>query len=275
MTPATITQWLQEPDRNLNPEDLQSLQERYPYFIPLHYMQAALHHQDEQAAPDRDGRLFMGNWLLYHELLERSGRKAQVVSAVVVESPLANFGQQLQSEAPLVGNQQEDTQEAAPTMKEDVPLIRPVYAEDYFRHQGVSAPGEVSAGATEDTVADDPKSLMVVMSFTEWLMHFKTTTEKEKEDEAGRKAVRHMWQKEKLAAALEEEDDDIPENVFEMAVNSISKEDGLVSESLAEILSRQGKYEKAIEMYRKLSLRNPQKSAYFAQQIASIQKNAE
>ena len=59
-----------------------------------------------------------------------------------------------------------------------------------------------------------------------------------------------------------------------MAVASISKEDGLVSESLAEILVKQRKWDKAIEMYRKLSLRNPEKSPYFAAQIESIQKES-
>jgi tetratricopeptide (TPR) repeat protein len=81
-----------------------------------------------------------------------------------------------------------------------------------------------------------------------------------------------MWQKEKLAAALEEENEEIPEKVFEMAVNSITKEDDLASESLAEIHAMQGKYDKAIEMYRKLSLRNPQKKAYFARKIEVLLK---
>ena len=87
-----------------------------------------------------------------------------------------------------------------------------------------------------------------------------------------KKAVRAMWQKEKLAAALEEENDEIPENVFEMAVNSIAKEEGLASESLAEIYEKQGKHDQAIEMYKKLSLRNPQKNAYFAARIEEIIK---
>ena len=81
-----------------------------------------------------------------------------------------------------------------------------------------------------------------------------------------------MWQKEKLAAALEEENEEIPENVFEMAVNSIKNEEDLVSESLAEIMIKQGKFDKAIEMYRKLSLRNPQKNAYFAGKIEKLIK---
>ena len=114
-----------------------------------------------------------------------------------------------------------------------------------------------------------------MMSFTEWLLHFKNSSEKIKSEQAGQKEVKAMWQKEKLAAALEEETDEIPENVFEMAVNSIAREEGLASESLADIYIKQGKFDKAIEMYRKLSLRNPQKNAYFARKIEEVLKERE
>ncbi len=81
-----------------------------------------------------------------------------------------------------------------------------------------------------------------------------------------------MWQQEKLAAANEEENEEIPEQVFNMAVNSITKEEDLASEALAQIHRKQGKYDRAIDMYRKLSLRNPQKIAYFALKIEELLK---
>ncbi|MEZ0611265.1 hypothetical protein ACAW74_22330 [Fibrella sp. WM1] len=45
---------------------------------------------------------------------------------------------------------------------------------------------------------------------------------------------------------------------------------GLVTESFAKILCRQGKYDKAIEIYEKLALKNPEKSAYFAAKISEL-----
>jgi len=161
--------------------------------------------------------------------------------------PMISFGSEKQKE----------------TSKEE-PLIQPLYTEDYFLHQGVE-------NIASDNKEED-KQLMVVMSFADWLMYFKTKTEKEKEEEEDQKALKTMWQKEKLAAALEEENEEIPEGVFEMAVNSIKIEDDLASESLAEILIKQGKFDKAIEMYRKLSLRNPQKNTYFATKIEKLLK---
>lgn len=157
-------------------------------------------------------------------------------------------------------------------------IVQPVSADDYFLHQGIKVPDEIpmdvdSLGDNQDENIDiRDKSLMVMMSFSDWLVHFKKSSEKQKADIEDQKAVKAMWQKEKLAAALEEENDEIPENVFEMAVNSIAKEEGLASESLAEIYIKQQKYDKAIDMYKKLSLRNPQKNAYFARKIEEVLK---
>uniref|UniRef100_UPI004056F2E7 hypothetical protein n=1 Tax=Alistipes sp. TaxID=1872444 RepID=UPI004056F2E7 len=53
----------------------------------------------------------------------------------------------------------------------------------------------------------------------------------------------------------------------------IDDEDDLVSEDLAEIYLTQGLKCEAIEIYRKLSLLNSEKSAYFAEKIESIEKN--
>ena len=152
-------------------------------------------------------------------------------------------------------------------------LISAVYTQDYFLQQGERIPDELPDEISSDKEKEEAeKALMVMMSFSEWLLHFKSTTLKQQEEKKDQKALKTMWQKEKLAAALEEENEEIPENVFEMAVNSITKEDGLASESLAEIYIKPGKYDKAMDMYRKLSLRNPQKNAYFARKIEEVLK---
>ena len=53
----------------------------------------------------------------------------------------------------------------------------------------------------------------------------------------------------------------------------IDEEDDIVSEELAEIYLLQGLKNEAIEIYRKLSLLNSEKSVYFAEKIESIEKN--
>lgn len=45
---------------------------------------------------------------------------------------------------------------------------------------------------------------------------------------------------------------------------------GLVTESLAKILAKQGKVDKAVEIYKKLMVKNPEKKAYFAAKINEL-----
>lgn len=123
---------------------------------------------------------------------------------------------------------------------------------------------------TEEREQD--KSLMVMMSFTDWLFHFKTKTERDRQEEKDKKALKTAWQKEKLAAATEEENEEIPEEIFKQAMESIS-ENSIISESLAVILAKQGKKDKAVDMYKKLSLRNPEKNSYFADRIKELTTN--
>jgi len=52
----------------------------------------------------------------------------------------------------------------------------------------------------------------------------------------------------------------------------LSEEDEVVSEELAEIYLAQGLKEEAKAIYRKLSLLNPEKSIYFAELIAKLEK---
>ncbi len=165
------------------------------------------------------------------------------------------------------------------TPNEEV-IFSPVFSEDYFLQQGIKVSGEIPEDVAEltteeITTSQKDKALMVMMSFKDWLLHFKNSSQKQIEELEDKKAVKTMWQKEKLAAAMQEENEEIPENVFEMAVNSITSEEGLASESLAEIYLKQQKYDKAVEMYRKLSLRNPEKNVYFAQKIKDILKEKE
>jgi|GEM_PF-474212 len=212
-------------------------------------------------------------------------------SRVAVETnppaePLTHADKPDQSETVVLPNNFMEAESTLPEKEEsheetepafnDAELIQPVFTEDYFKHQGVEVPGNIHGDfstITESTEPDDAeKSLMIMMSFNEWLLHFKKKQETVHKEIIEQKTQKAVWQKEKLAAALEEEDDEIPEEVFDMAMNSIAREDGLASESLADIYIKQGKYEKAVEMFNKLSLRNPEKNSYFARKIEDIKR---
>ena len=53
----------------------------------------------------------------------------------------------------------------------------------------------------------------------------------------------------------------------------LDDDDEVVTEELAEIYLAQGLRDKSVAIYRKLSLRNPEKSVYFAELIGKIENN--
>lgn len=62
------------------------------------------------------------------------------------------------------------------------------------------------------------------------------------------------------------------DNQSDISSESI-KEQEFLSETLAEIYVKQQNFDKAIKIYKKLSLKYPQKSVYFANKISDIEKN--
>jgi predicted Zn-dependent protease len=66
------------------------------------------------------------------------------------------------------------------------------------------------------------------------------------------------------------EQNEVIEKLIQTSSEASNQSVNVLTEAMAEVLVKQGKSEKAIEMYQKLSLLNPSKSAYFAAKIESI-----
>lgn len=106
----------------------------------------------------------------------------------------------------------------------------PYYTVDYFASQGIKL---------ENILKPDDKFGQQLKSFTNWLKHIKKLPPNrinEKEPDPG----------------------------IEQIANTSLEEGEVVTESMAEVLLKQGKVDNAIEVWGKLSLLHPEKSVYFA-----------
>lgn len=120
----------------------------------------------------------------------------------------------------------------------ELPLFEPMHMVDYFASQGIKLSEEVQSG---DKLGKQLKS------FTEWLKTMKKVH----------------------AVSPAEETVQADKSVEAMAELS-NRENEVITEAMAEVFARQGKLAKATEVYQKLSLLNPAKSAYFAAKIDNL-----
>ncbi len=131
---------------------------------------------------------------------------------------------------------------------------QPLFTDDYFAYKKLKEPNNAES-MTDKAAAE-------MRSFTDWLRQLK-------DDFAG-KATKD-WYHQHLHKLYEDEDPEVTERVEAMAIQSITLNDDIVSETLAEIWVMQRQPLKAIAVYQKLSLLNPAKKAYFAQKIKELQ----
>jgi hypothetical protein len=119
--------------------------------------------------------------------------------------------------------------------------FEPLHTVDYFASQGIKI---------DDQIITNDKLGIQMKSFTEWLKSMKRL---------------HPSKLEEVSTAAEK--------LVQNAANESNVNTEVLTESMAEVLIKQDKKEKAIEMFSKLSLINPSKSAYFAAKIESIKSS--
>lgn len=116
--------------------------------------------------------------------------------------------------------------------------FEPLHTVDYFASQGIKI--------SEEALGNDELSKQV-KSFTGWLKSMK-----------------------KLHPDQTPQQNDVIERIIQSSAEASNAEANVLTEAMAEVLIKQNKKEKAVEMYQKLSLINPSKSAYFAAKIESL-----
>jgi tetratricopeptide (TPR) repeat protein len=132
--------------------------------------------------------------------------------------------------------------------------FQPLYTDDYFAYKRLKEP--------DSAEQLDEKGAAEMRSFTDWLREMKHSFAKKTDKD---------WYHQQLHRIYVDDDPEVSETVEKMAMESITLNDDIVSETLAEIWARQRQYQTAIQIYQKLSLLNPNKSAYFAHKIQELQ----
>lgn len=218
---------------------------QYPWFAAAHYFR--LYADNRTHTPEaRKAALFFNNPLLlqlrlnqpdlsYHapemiEPLQEPPSKPETPQPVTEAATI---------ETPVVAPH-ESTAPVEPTRPEPTQtpqdlLFEPLHTTDYFASQGIKLSEEAK---TNDKLGKQLKS------FTEWLKTMKKLP----------------------SAEAQAEEAPVDTRVAEIAENS-NKELEIYTESLADVYLSQGKISKAHEIYLKLILLNPDKSAYFAAKI--------
>jgi hypothetical protein len=243
-----------------NIEFLQGMADKYPFFVPAQFYLLAQTKTDaanynNQAA--RTALLFNNEFWLNYQLEQTYKAERQQAETVIIPSPYQPVPAPPITEpenndaSPVVFQpmnmvKEEPEQAPAPILSarlasDDEPVIfQPLYTTDYFASQGIKLSEEVHP---TDKLGTQLKS------FTDWLKTMKKV------------------HPDKLPAV----DVQLDARIQSQAERSNTGQE-VVTEAMAEVLVHQGLTRKAIEVYEKLSLLNPAKSAYFAAKITQLKE---
>ncbi|MGH2644782.1 MAG: hypothetical protein ACRDE2_12585 [Chitinophagaceae bacterium] len=219
-------------------DQISDLMEQYPYFVHLHWLSAikawnSTHNQDD---------LQVAGAYTFNPLRLKQYCSEPLVQKV--NNPVENNTLQEESkEAPTESLPSAETKEEIQSQSEQheassESVIQPLFTQDYFAYTGAKLP---------EKIENDKKPTMdQLRSFTGWLRTMKrSVTYSVDPDSDGDKSIQ-----------------DSSENAH--------PEQDAITETMAEVRASMGHYDKAIAIYEKLSLSNPEKSAYFAQKIEAL-----
>jgi hypothetical protein len=223
--------------------ELEQLAQQYPYFPAAQVWLAKKYLQtnDERYAVQR---CKVGIYACNPFLLQQYLQQQEAAEEPEKPSPVA---------VPL---QKEGSKHAHDLQEHD--LIRPLYTEDYFASQGIKL----------DQIDSSKKPTEAQLrSFTDWLRATRRPKGSPDPDNPEHSAPSRLH-----AIYVSEEEGGADPAVEKMAMASIATNEKIITESMAGVHIRQGQTAKAIAIYEKLSLLNPEKSDYFAQKIKELKK---
>ena len=268
MTSAQLQQWIQHPellDRD-SLYELRTQMARYPYFQSLHLLYLKnlyLLHDASFGAELRKAVLYVADRRLLFSLIEGDHYLLQPHKSTIV--PLRD-------------------------MTEEPGVDRTLFLIDAFlssmpeeqQQQSQSVPMDLSMDYTAYLLQDEEESTEdngdVRLRGQELIDGFLNRTEREEqktpiEEETKGTFVENeelLETKEKPVLKMDPEEEEEEDSADTAIVSGL--DDNYFTETLAKIYIKQHRYEKALEIIKKLSLNYPKKNAYFADQIRFLEK---
>jgi hypothetical protein len=178
--------------------------------------------------------------------------------------PLTDLNKDGRQEEPL--NQSEASEEHKPV--NNIPEYHPPVAEENASEIKETSVIEPLENQSEEN--QDESSLLL-----SYLNNLESNKNREPVNELDKKKIQDEILEKFLSADIAIKPvipKDSKENDEDLSEPSTHEDENLVSENLAEILVKQGKIDKAIEIYKKLIWKYPQKRSYFADRIEEIKK---
>ena len=125
---------------------------------------------------------------------------------------------------------------------------------------------QTPSGIIEE-IKEEPELANAITEAVEEEAKNKENTKKKKTKKKNKKVKQKELAKVKKAKKKNKK-----KKTIEAAKKSIEENEDILSETLAELLAKQGSRKKAIQMYKRLSLIFPKKSGFFAKKIAKLKK---
>ena len=114
------------------------------------------------------------------------------------------------------------------------------------------------------------KDISVKMNFIDWINHIESNKLNNNKSESVDKKINLIETFINRPNKIEKEDLDKDQD--DISIKTITLENELMTETLAKIYLKQKKYKKAMDAFKILSLKYPEKNAFFADQIKKIKK---
>lgn len=236
-------------------KQIEDLCDQYPFFSIGHYLLSKKlfnGKEDGFLEETKKTALYFNNpfwlqWLLENAVDEKlpGPKSGPVVEEVRVQATNTNDAGMISMPAEHPASEDGEKvidQTAIPGNGNEELLFSPYHTVDYFASLGIKL---ILDESTSDKFGKQLKS------FTDWLKIMKKLPQKNQEADAD------------TASQV---------SIEGYAAHSLQQKE-IVTEAMAEVLGKQGRNENAIELYRKLSLLNPSKSAYFAAKIEQLKEH--